>query len=76
MKNIRVCRISTKNTCEEALEEEGSEIMVKLGSAAKRKADQAKATLDEAKMFKTKLEAALAGAKVSKTNLQEYLNSK
>ncbi len=44
--------------------------------ACKRKADQAKKTLDEAALFKNKIETALAGAKIYKSNLDEYLKLK
>ena len=44
--------------------------------AAKRKNDAAKKSLDEAALFKNKIETALAGAKIYKTNLEEYLKLK
>ena len=49
---------------------------MKLSDAAKRTAEQAKDTHEQAEIFKGKLEAALAGAKVNKTNLEEYLKTK
>ena len=44
--------------------------------AAKRKSDAAKKSLDEAALFKNKIETALAGAKIYKVNLEEYLRLK
>ncbi len=62
--------------CKEGLEEEGTELVETLSVAAKRRADQAKATLDEAALFKNKIETALAGAKIYKSNLDDYLRLK
>ncbi len=47
-----------------------------LSIAAKRKGEAAKKTLDEAALFKNKIETALAGARVYKANLEEYLKLK
>ena len=44
--------------------------------AAKRKSEAAKKSLDEAALFKNKIETALAGAKIYKANLEEYLRLK
>ena len=50
--------------------------METLSIAAKRKSDAAKKSLDEAALFKNKIETALAGAKIYKVNLEEYLRLK
>ena len=63
-------------TCKEGLEEEGSELVETLSIAAKRRSDAAKKSLDEAALFKNKIETALAGAKIYKSNLDEYLKLK
>ncbi len=50
--------------------------METLSIAAKRKSDAAKKSLDEAALFKNKIETALSGAKTYKNNLEEYLKLK
>ena len=58
------------------MEEEGSEVIAALAEAAKRGKDKAQRTYELGQEFSTKLQAALAGAKIQKTALEAYIAKK